>query len=101
MAPQTWSGETGAGNSIPFLTPGIAGTNFGFKPLLALTDQVSNDVKQQLALLQSKQSAVSITDMLQMQMLMNHLSQMSEMAASVVQALNTSMNSLTRGIKGG
>lgn len=44
---------------------------------------------------------ISISDMFQMQMMMNHLSQMSELNASVVTAMNTTMASMARGVKGG
>ncbi|TPG37092.1 DUF5407 family protein [Mycolicibacterium hodleri] len=44
--------------------------------------------------------SVSISDMFQMQMLMNHLNQMSEMSASVVSASNAAALSMARGVKG-
>jgi HD-like signal output (HDOD) protein len=43
---------------------------------------------------------VGVADMFEMQMLMNHFSQLSEMSTSVVQASNAAMLSMVRNVKG-
>lgn len=84
-----------------FLNPINPESSFSLDQLIKLINQVSEDAKQNLNAISQKASTVSIGDMFKMQMLMNHLSQMGEMASAVVSAVNNSMNSLTRGIKGG
>jgi len=83
-----------------FLHPGTGEASFDLLQLIALVNQVSNDAKQKLNSISQQTSSVSIGDMFSMQMLMNHLSQMGEMASSVVSAINTAFSNLTRGIKG-
>jgi len=48
----------------------------------------------------ARRSAISILDMFEMQMLMNHLSQISEMSTSVVSAANSAIASMARNVKG-
>ena len=43
--------------------------------------------------------AISITDMFEMQMLMNKLSQLSEMSSSVISAANSAISSMARNVK--
>lgn len=92
------SGPTAS--AVQFLRPNTPEESFNLIQLLELINQVSNDAKAKLNSISNAQSSVSIGDMFAMQMLMNHLSQMGEMSASVVSALNQAMSSLTRGIKG-
>jgi hypothetical protein len=94
------------GNSGPtvtpeqFLRPNQQEGSFSLLQLIQLVNQVSTDAKAKLNSISQETSSVSIGDMFSMQMLMNHLSQMGEMASSVVSAINTAFSSLTRGIKG-
>jgi len=83
-----------------FLRPNIQESSFDLIQLISLVNQVSNDAKAKLNSISQQTSSVSIGDMFSMQMLMNHLSQMGEMASSVVSAINTSFSSLIRGVKG-
>jgi len=83
-----------------FLRPTTQESSFDLIQLITLVNQVSNDAKQKLNSISQETSSVSIGDMFSMQMLMNHLSQMGEMASSVVSAINTAFQSLTRGVKG-
>jgi hypothetical protein len=57
-------------------------------------------INAQLAELQSKGESLSITDMYTMQMLMNKLSQLSEMATNVMSAMHSAVMSPARAIKG-
>jgi Family of unknown function (DUF5407) len=64
-----------------------------------IVSKATETVKQKIADLQAKGSAISVIDMFQMQMLMNHLSQLSEMSSSVVSALNSTIASMARNVK--
>jgi len=48
----------------------------------------------------TRRSSISIGDMFEMQMLMNHLSQLSEMSTNVVSAAQTAIMSMARNVKG-
>jgi len=85
---------------VQFLRPSTTEGSFDLIQLIQLVNQVSTDAKTKLNSISQQTSSVSIGDMFSMQMLMNHLSQMGEMASSVVSAINTSFQSLLRGIKG-
>ncbi len=56
-------------------------------------------VNQKLSSLKSAGSSLSITDMFEMQMKMNRLSQVSEMATAVVSAASGSITSIARNVK--
>jgi hypothetical protein len=68
--------------------------------LFGMLDVNTQDVQAKLVEIKARQSAVSIGDMFEMQMLMNHLAQLSEMAGSVVSAMNQSTVSFAQKIKG-
>jgi len=72
----------------------------GFGPLMDIINQMTNDVKSQLGVIRSKRSAMSIADMFDLQLMMNKLSQVSEMSTSVVTSMQTSIMSLARNMKG-
>jgi hypothetical protein len=92
--------NTGAGNPSEFTS---TGHQQGFKVdvLFSLVNDATISAQTKLAEIKTRQSSISIGDMFEMQMLMNHLSQLSEMASSVVQASNTALMSMARGVKGG
>jgi hypothetical protein len=74
------------------------GFNINF--LITLVNSATISAKNKLQILQARRSAISIADMFDMQMLMNHLAQLSEMSTSIVSAANTSINSMARNVKG-
>lgn len=76
-------------------TKGVDFTNI-IKTLENATQEVNKAIQK---LQDPASSGVSITAMMQLQMLMNHLSQLSEMSTSVMQALQTSQMSVARGVK--
>lgn len=96
--PQTW--VTGG--------PGYPGADYivrsrvqiYFETLVDTIETLSTVVKSKIAMIQAKKSAMSIGDMFDLQMAMNRLSQFSEMSTSVIAAMNTSINSMARNIKG-
>lgn len=71
-----------------------------FETLIDSIEGLSTVVKSKIAMIQAKKSAMSIGDMFDLQMAMNRLSQFSEMSTSVIAAMNTSINSMARNIKG-
>lgn len=56
-------------------------------------------VNEKLSALKAAGSTVSITDMFEMQMKMNRLSQFSEMATAVVSAAGAAIQSIARNVK--
>lgn len=74
---------------------GFSVTNL-FKAVEASTISAKTKLKQ----IGERRSAISILDMFEMQMLMNHLSQVSEMSTSVVSAANSAISSMARNVKG-
>lgn len=74
----------------------------GFKveELFGIVNDATLSAKQKLLEIQSQKSAISIGDMFEMQMLMNHLSQLSEMSTAVVSASHTAISSMARNVKG-
>lgn len=74
--------------------------SFNFGDMIALIETQNDIVKQKLADINAAKSAVSIGDMFDMQMVMNKLSQLSEMVTNVMNAAHTSTMSMARNIKG-
>lgn len=68
--------------------------------LIAEINNLSNIAKSKIAIIQVKGSAMSIADMFDLQMVMNKLSQFSEMSTSIISALNTAAQSMARNVKG-
>lgn len=73
---------------------------FSMGGLLYIINAATVSAKTKLAQLKARRSSISIADMFDMQMLMNHLSQLSEMTTSVVSAANSAVSSMARNIKG-
>jgi len=74
-------------------------SGFSVKALFSIINAATISAKTKLSEIKSRRSAISIGDMFEMQMLMNHLSQLSEMATSVVSASNTAIQSMSRNLK--
>lgn len=77
------------------------GTQGGFsvQALFRLINNATRSAQAKLSSIQLRKSSISIGDMFEMQMLMNHLSQLSEMSTAVVSSSNSAIISMTRGIK--
>jgi hypothetical protein len=79
------------------------GTNtqsgFSVKALFSVINKATVSAKTKLSSISSRRSSISIGDMFEMQMLMNHLSQLSEMATSVVSASNSAIADMARNVK--
>lgn len=72
---------------------------FSMDTLVKIVTDATLSAKQKLNDIKARRSAISIGDMFDMQMLMNHLSQLSEMSTSVVASSNTSILSMARNMK--
>lgn len=74
----------------------------GFKVnlLFQVINDAVNSAKIKLSGIKNNRSSISIGDMFEMQMLMNHLSQLSEMSTSVVSASNSAIARMAQNIKG-
>ena len=86
--------------SVTEFTGGVRQSGFSVGDLFSLVNTATLSAKAKLLEIQQRRSAISIADMFEMQMLMNHLSQLSEMSTSVVSASNTSISSMARNVKG-
>lgn len=84
--------------SIEYAGDGVQ-SGFSVSDLFSLVNNATVSAKEKLIQIQERRSAISIGDMFEMQMLMNHLSQLSEMSTSVVSASNTAISSMARNVK--
>lgn len=75
-------------------------SGFGVQSLFRILNDATVSAKTKLLQIKNRRSSISIGDMFEMQMLMNHLSQLSEMSTAVVSASNSSIGSMARNIKG-
>lgn len=67
--------------------------------LFKIVNDATLSARSKLQIIKSKRSAISIADMFEMQMLMNHLSQLTEMSTNVVSASNAAIQSMARNVK--
>jgi len=67
---------------------------------LEIQQAVAEAAQKLQELREAEGQGVGVADMFEMQMLMNHFSQLSEMSTSVVQASNAAMLSMARNVKG-
>lgn len=73
---------------------------FSVQDLFKVLNDATASAKLKLLEIKNRRSAISIGDMFEMQMLMNHLSQLSEMSTSVVSASNSAIQRMAQNIKG-
>ena len=78
----------------------VTQSGFNVRQLFEIVNDATLSAKAKLLEIRSRRSAISIGDMFEMQMLMNHLSQISEMATAVVSASNSAISSMARNVKG-
>ncbi len=71
----------------------------GRAALLDVVDDAETNAKRKLEQIARKGESISIADMFEMQMLMNKLSQLSEMSTSIVSAANSAILSMARNVK--
>jgi len=75
-------------------------SGFGVQTLFKVLSDATVSAKTKLLEIKNRRSAISIGDMFEMQMLMNHLTQLSEMSTNVVAASNAAISSMARNLKG-
>ena len=75
-------------------------SGFSVEALFKAVENATVSAKKKLAEIGARRSAISILDMFEMQMIMNHLSQISEMSTSIVSAANSAIASMARNVKG-
>lgn len=73
---------------------------FYVQELFEVINDATVSARAKIQIIKERRSAISIGDMFEMQMLMNHLSQLSEMSTSVVAASNSAIMSMARNVKG-
>jgi hypothetical protein len=78
---------------------GTSDIQFFSSPLIEIVAQETHNAQQKINKIRNLGSAVSISDMFEMQMRMNRLSQYSEMSTSVVSAANSAISSMARNVK--
>lgn len=76
-----------------------AQSGFNVKILFSLVNNATVSAKTKLQQIQNNKSSISIGDMFEMQMLMNHLSQLSEMSSDVVSATNSAIQRMAQNVK--
>ena len=75
-------------------------SGFEVQSLFKTVHDATISAKAKLLEIKARRSAISIGDMFEMQMLMNHLSQLSEMATSVVSASHSAISRMAQNVKG-
>ena len=80
-------------------SPSSDNTGIQFDFLKQVVNDATQQVKTKLEAIKKNNSAISIADMFEMQMLMNHLAQLSEMSTSVMSASNSAVSSMARNVK--
>ncbi|CDR32949.1 DUF5407 family protein [Criblamydia sequanensis] len=75
-------------------------SGFSVNTLFHVVHDATISAKVKLIQIKNRRSSISIGDMFEMQMLMNHLSQLSEMSTSVIAAANSAIMSMARNVKG-
>ena len=88
-----------ASTDVTRFSGGNVQSGFSVKALFAVINNATVSAKAKLSSIKSRRSAISIGDMFEMQMLMNHLSQLSGMATSVVSASNSAIADMARNVK--
>jgi hypothetical protein len=72
---------------------------FSFASLVEIVESATVSARTKLEQIRESNSSISIADMFDMQMLMNQLSQFSEMSTAVVNASNQAIQSMARNVK--
>lgn len=89
-------------SNIPIFSGDHSTTQSGFsvQALFSVINNATVSARAKLSSIKSRRSSISIGDMFEMQMLMNHLSQISEMSTAVVSASNSVIQDMARAVKG-
>ena len=74
-------------------------SRFNMSALVEIIANATVSAKAKLQAIKNNASSISIADMFDMQMLMNHLSQLSEMSTAVVSAANSAITKMASNIR--
>lgn len=74
-------------------------SGFDVSILFHLVHDATISAKTKLLEIKDRRSSISIGDMFEMQMLMNHLAQLSEMSTNLVSAANQAIQGMARNVK--
>jgi hypothetical protein len=96
-----YNAQNADAQNLQFFHGKSAQSGFSVYDLFKTVNDATISAKAKLVIIKSRRSAISIGDMFEMQMLMNHLSQLSEMTTSVVAAANSAIMTMARNVKGG
>lgn len=78
----------------------MASTSFNFSEMFKIVNDATQRVKERIDALSSVGGeSIDPGEMFKLQMMMNQLSQLSEMTTSVMSAANTSISSMARNVK--
>jgi len=81
-------------------TAAYTGDGFDYVGLRKIVNDLTVAAENQLKIL-SARSSIKVSDMFEMQMRMNNLTQFSELASSVLSGLNSTFMTMARAAKGG
>jgi hypothetical protein len=88
------------GDDHPQATRAVdARVGFDVGAMIDMINAATASVKKKFAAIQGTADQISIVEMFEMQMLMNNLSQLSEMSTSIVSASNSAISSMARNVK--
>jgi hypothetical protein len=88
--------DTGAALSGAYL---VSKKGVSFSALVSAIEDLTAVAKSKIAMIRSKRSAMSISDMFDLQMSMNNLSQLSEMSTSVISSMNQSIVDMAKNVR--
>jgi len=84
--------------NLNWVAPGAQQT-FDWEPLIDMVNKATIDAKSKLGQIKAKGSAMSIADMFEMQLMMNKLSQVSDMVSNMMAAVNAAISGMSRNLK--
>ncbi len=76
------------------------GLGFDVEDLITVVTDATNEAQDKIQNIKNNNESVSIGDMFEMQMLMNHLSQLSEMSTAVVSASHAAIKTMAQNVRG-
>jgi len=78
---------------------GTVREGFNVDDMFDTLSETTKAAQEKMKALKGEGETISIVDMFEMQMIMNHLSQLSEMSTSVVSAAGSAISSMARNVK--
>lgn len=79
---------------------GTAGAGLNITDLVDIIEEATEFAQGKITDIKNRGSSVSIGDMFEMQILMNHLSQLSEMSTAVMTASHSAIKTMAQNVRG-